>query len=358
MTAWCDAVVKWAFTPAPIRPRPARATTPASITFGAFISSCSCLFPKSSKFVGLSRLTREPRPGTPARPLVPPGDDGRCLRGVSRELGPKRGRTGSTRTVGRRHGRYRGAGARHGSPGRPLAASHTGDRCPAASSRTRRRAAPGRGAHLGTGCPVWRSQKEYRHVRPGTQGFFRRDPSLATYPKTPPATRQPARPRPGSPMGPRSADWRAERWQWGRSARSPAVPVTADSYRAQHSDLLLRDRGAGGGARGRLQCGRGLPLGLAGTHRGSRHALEGRQGAPRVGCGNSRNHDQLLKKARLPDCIERDRLSTEVTEGAWMGITRWSPACRLAASHLQGPKTLTTHELDHLLSLVAPMYRD
>ena len=35
-------------------------------------------------------------------------------------------------------------------------------------------------------------------------------------------------------------------------------------------------------------------------------------------------------------------------------ISPGGPACRLAASHLQGPTRLTTHELDHLPSLVAP----
>lgn len=35
-------------------------------------------------------------------------------------------------------------------------------------------------------------------------------------------------------------------------------------------------------------------------------------------------------------------------------VSPGGPACRLAASHLQGPARLTTHELDHLLSLVAP----
>ena len=32
----------------------------------------------------------------------------------------------------------------------------------------------------------------------------------------------------------------------------------------------------------------------------------------------------LLKKARLPDCVERDQLPTGDTEGVWMDSTRWS----------------------------------
>jgi hypothetical protein len=45
-----------------------------------------------------------------------------------------------------------------------------------------------------------------------------------------------------------------------------------------------------------------------------------------------------------------------IAEGVWLKFTRWSRG-RLADSHLQGPNTLTIHQLDHLLSLVRPDYR-
>src|ERR1700689_1521934 len=38
-------------------------------------------------------------------------------------------------------------------------------------------------------------------------------------------------------------------------------------------------------------------------------------------------------------------------------VSPGGPASRLAASHLQGPNALTTHVLDHLLSLVPQQYR-
>ena len=59
----------------------------------------------------------------------------------------------------------------------------------------------------------------------------------------------------------------------------------------------------------------------------------------------------------VPDwfyCVERDEVSTN----RHRAVTGWyppgGPSCRLAASHLQGPKTFIT-QLDHLLSLVPEM---
>src|SRR5436305_115922 len=59
------------------------------------------------------------------------------------------------------------------------------------------------------------------------------------------------------------------------------------------------------------------------------------------------------KSLEIAYCSRWDRLRAAASSGVWLGFTRWSSG-RLAASHLQGPKTWTT-QLDHLLSLVPDM---
>lgn len=51
----------------------------------------------------------------------------------------------------------------------------------------------------------------------------------------------------------------------------------------------------------------------------------------------------------------RDRLPARHTNGGWWVLDQPSPAGRLAASHLQDPRT-TFADVDHLLSLVSEPY--
>ena len=87
------------------------------------------------------------------------------------------------------------------------------------------------------------------------------------------------------------------------------------------------------------------------THAPKHRSTDAPRGAPAgapLGVGSCRKGTGCRHRAG------RDELPAGHPMGVWLGFARWSSKAASAASHLQGPKTLTM-QLDHLLSLVRTM---
>jgi hypothetical protein len=77
--------------------------------------------------------------------------------------------------------------------------------------------------------------------------------------------------------------------------------------------------------------------------------------ARREGATRAPSRTDSLERQESPVVLPAGPISGGSLPGNWLEFTRWGPAAALGASHLQGPKTLITTQLDHLLSLVPQM---